>query len=82
MDEIASISIRTVSIFHEAFTYFCLVFAVLVAVVSQLVQSVSKFALVVVRTAPVFNILFAELRFLFVGSVARGSTVEPRGLLS
>jgi hypothetical protein len=64
--EIAAVSVGTVALLQKTAASFGLVLGIGLLVFLELMQSVGKFALLLVRTVAVFDELFAELRFLLV----------------
>lgn len=63
MDKVATISINAKMIVFKTATLLCLVLRVIVVVLSQLYQSMSKLASLFVGTVAIFHKLFAQLGF-------------------
>lgn len=66
MDKVAAVAEGTIALFQKDEACLGLVFAVRLLVLLELLESVGKLALLFVRTIPVFDEAFAQLRFHFV----------------
>jgi hypothetical protein len=71
VDEIAAVSEATETLLKEASAIFGFVFTVLLLIFFEFMQSMGKFAFVVIGTVTILNKFLAELRLLFItfGSV-------------
>lgn len=66
MNKVTSLSIWTVSLFNIDAALFCFVFLIYFCVSSKLVRSMSKFTFRLIRTKPIFNKSFAQLRLFLI----------------
>ncbi len=73
MDEVAAVAVDAEAFMEEAAAFLRFVLAVLQLVVFELMQSMCKFALILVGAAAVLDKLFAELRFLLIPAAHAGS---------
>ncbi len=68
MKKIASLPVRTASVFKKCNALLRFVSTVGLIIATKLLLSVCEFAFSLVRTIPVFNKFFAKLRFLLISS--------------
>jgi len=61
VDEVTSVTVYAEVVVFEASAFFCFVFGVILVVLPQLAESVSKLAPLFVGTIPVFHVFFTEL---------------------
>ena len=76
MKKVASITIRTITFPEKTYALFCLVKTVFLIVLSQLMRSMSKFALIAVGTISKLNEFLAEFQLLLERSLREGISLE------